>query len=57
MFIHDILVSLKTDQEHKVHLPKVLDLGGNKLFVKFSKCEFWLCYDPFLGLVVSKDEV
>ena len=52
VFIHDILVSSKTDQEHKVYLLKVLDLGRNKLFVKFCKCEFWLCYDPFLGHVV-----
>ena len=43
MIIDDILVYLKTNLEHQKHLWKVLaTLRENKLYAKFSKCEFWL---------------
>ena len=43
VLIDDILVYSKIDLEHQEHLWKVLaTLRENKLYAKFSKCEFWL---------------
>ena len=43
VLIDDILVYSKIDLEHQKHLWKVLaTLRENKLYAKFSKCEFWL---------------
>ncbi|GJU87915.1 putative reverse transcriptase domain-containing protein [Tanacetum coccineum] len=43
VFIDDILIYSKMKEEHKVHLKLVLELLRNeKLYAKFSKCEFWL---------------
>ncbi|KAA0065937.1 ty3-gypsy retrotransposon protein [Cucumis melo var. makuwa] len=45
----------KTKAEHEEHLCMVLQtLRDNKLYAKFSKCEFWLKQVFFLGHVVSK---
>ncbi|KAL0556838.1 hypothetical protein IC582_005355 [Cucumis melo] len=55
VFIDDILIYSKTEAEHEEHLRIVLQtLRDNKLYVKFSKCEFWLKQVSFLGHVVSK---
>jgi hypothetical protein len=54
VFIDDILVFSKTEEEHEKHLRLVLEkLRSNKLYAKFSKCEFWLTKVAFLGLVIS----
>jgi hypothetical protein len=54
VFIDDILVFSKTKEEHKKHLRLVLEqLQSNKLYAKFSKCEFWLTKVTFLGHVIS----
>ncbi|GKF39397.1 putative reverse transcriptase domain-containing protein [Tanacetum coccineum] len=43
MFIDDILIYSKTKEDHENHLRLMLDLLMNeKLYAKFSKCEFWL---------------
>ena len=43
IFIDDILVYSKSNQEHEEHLRDVLSiLREKKLYAKFSKCEFWL---------------
>nr|GFC57720.1 reverse transcriptase [Tanacetum cinerariifolium] len=43
MFINDILVFSNSKEEHEDHLCTVLQtLRQEKLYVKFSKCEFWL---------------
>ncbi|KAL0537580.1 hypothetical protein IC582_026561 [Cucumis melo] len=43
VFIDDILIYSKTEAEHEKHLRMVLQtLRDNKLYAKFSKCEFWL---------------
>ena len=43
VFIDDILVYSKIDLEHQEHLRKFLaTLRENKLYAKFSKCNFWL---------------
>jgi hypothetical protein len=41
VFIDDILIFSKTKEEHKKHLRLVLEKPrSNKLYAKFSKCEF-----------------
>nr|GFB36698.1 putative reverse transcriptase domain, aspartic peptidase domain protein [Tanacetum cinerariifolium] len=47
VFIDDILIYSKSKKEHEVHLKLILELLKReklfeKLFEKFSKCEFWL---------------
>ncbi|KAL4013006.1 hypothetical protein IC575_025158 [Cucumis melo] len=55
VFIDDILIYSKTEAEHEEHLRMVLQtLRDNKLYAKFSKCEFWLKQVSFLGHVVSR---
>ncbi|GKC64971.1 putative reverse transcriptase domain-containing protein, partial [Tanacetum coccineum] len=52
VFIDDILAYSKSKEEHKVHLKLVLEsLRKEKLYAKFSKCEFWLEEVHFLGHV------
>jgi hypothetical protein len=54
VFIDDILVFSKMEEEHEKHLRLVLEkLRSNKLYAKFSKCEFWLTKVGFLGHVIS----
>ncbi|KAL0534153.1 hypothetical protein IC582_028437 [Cucumis melo] len=58
VFIDDILIYSKTEAEHEEHLHQVLEtLRANKLYAKFSKCEFWLRKVTFLGHVVSNEGV
>ncbi|GJX11122.1 putative reverse transcriptase domain-containing protein [Tanacetum coccineum] len=54
VFIDDILIYSKSKEEHEVHLKLILELlEKEKLFGKFSKCEFWLQEVHFLGHVVN----
>ena len=54
VFIDDILVFSKIEEEHAKHLRLVFQkLREHKLYVKQSKCEFWLKEVSFLGHVVS----
>ncbi|GJT87452.1 putative reverse transcriptase domain-containing protein [Tanacetum coccineum] len=54
VFIDDILTYSKSKEEHEVHLKLVLEsLRKEKLYAKFSKCEFWLEEVHFLGHVVN----
>ncbi|GJX99120.1 hypothetical protein Tco_0356139 [Tanacetum coccineum] len=46
----------QSKEEHEVYLKLVLELlKKEKLFAKFSKCEFWLQEDHFLTHVVNND--
>lgn len=54
VFIEDILVFPKTQEQHKEHLREVLEvLIREKLYEKFSKCQFWLREVHFLEHLVS----
>ena len=53
VFVDDILIYSKFEEEHEGHLRIVLQaLRDHKLYAKFSKCEFWLTKVRFLGHVV-----
>ncbi|CAA0841650.1 Uncharacterized mitochondrial protein AtMg00860, partial [Striga hermonthica] len=54
VFIGDILVYSRDIDQHKEHLRIVLvTLRREKLYAKFSKCEFWLNRVAFLGHIVT----
>ncbi|GJY17091.1 putative reverse transcriptase domain-containing protein [Tanacetum coccineum] len=58
VFINDILIYSKSEEEHEVHLKMILDLlEKEKLYAKFSKCEFWLKEVQLLGHVVKCDGI
>ena len=58
VFIDDILIFSKTEEEHEEHLRLVLQkLRENQLYAKLSKCEFWLKEVSFLGHVISQGGV
>src|SRR5438105_4932840 len=58
IFIDDILIYSKSEEEHAEHICIVLGrLRQHRLYVKFSKCEFWLSEVAFLGHVLNKDGV
>ncbi|GJZ61197.1 putative reverse transcriptase domain-containing protein [Tanacetum coccineum] len=57
VFINDILINSKSKEDHEVYLKIVLELlKKEKLFAKFSKCEFWLQEVRFLRHVVNSNE-
>ncbi|GKE09198.1 putative reverse transcriptase domain-containing protein [Tanacetum coccineum] len=58
VFINNILIYLKSKEEHEVHLKLILELlEKEKLFRKFSKCEFWLQEVRFLRHVVNNEGI
>jgi hypothetical protein len=58
VFIDDILVFSTSRKEHEEHLRIVLQrLRDHQLYVRFSKCEFWLTEVQFLGHVVSSEGI
>jgi hypothetical protein len=55
VFIDDILVYSRSEEEHKEHLRLALQkLPENMLYAKLSKCEFWMKQVVFLRHVISK---
>ena len=58
VFIDDILIYSKTEEEHARHLHIVLQrLREHQFYAKFSKCDFWLKEVPFLGHVISAEGI
>ncbi|XP_069151841.1 uncharacterized protein [Solanum lycopersicum] len=54
----DILVYSRSQEEHADNLRKVLRvLQHQKLYAKFSKCEFWLTYLAFLWHIIGADGI
>src|SRR6185503_15952080 len=54
VFIDDILIFSKKEEEHAEHLRIVLQrLREHKLYAKFSKCDFWLKEVQFLRHIIS----
>ncbi|GJR75878.1 putative reverse transcriptase domain-containing protein [Tanacetum coccineum] len=58
VFIDDILIYSKNKQEHEEHLKLILELfKKEKLYAKFSKCEFWIPKVQFLGHVIDSQGI
>ncbi|GJY25983.1 putative reverse transcriptase domain-containing protein [Tanacetum coccineum] len=58
VFIDDILIYSKNKKEHEEHLKAVLELlKKEKLYAKFSKCEFWLPKVQFLGHMIDSQGI
>ncbi|XP_060974075.1 uncharacterized protein LOC133039244 [Cannabis sativa] len=54
VFIDDILIYSKTEEEHEEHLRLTLQrLREHQLYAKYKKCEFWLSEVAFLGHIVT----
>jgi hypothetical protein len=55
VFIDDILILSKNEEEHDEHFRLVLQkLREDQLYAKLNKCEFWLKEVSFLGHIISE---
>ena len=58
VFIDDILVYSKTREQYEQHLREILGaLRMERLYAKFSKCDFWLREVQFLGHLVNQNGI
>nr|GEX53241.1 putative reverse transcriptase domain-containing protein [Tanacetum cinerariifolium] len=58
VFIDDIQIYSKNKEEHGEHLKTILNLlRSEKLYAKFTKCDFWLNSLQFLGHVIDSNRV
>jgi hypothetical protein len=55
VFINDIMIFSKNEEEHDKHLRLVLQkLRENQLYAKLNKCKFWLEEVSFLCHIISE---
>ncbi|GKC10809.1 putative reverse transcriptase domain-containing protein [Tanacetum coccineum] len=58
VFIDDILIYFKSEEEHAEHLKLILELlKKEELYAKFSKCDVWLSKVQFLGHVIDSEGI
>ncbi|GKA92233.1 putative reverse transcriptase domain-containing protein, partial [Tanacetum coccineum] len=58
VFIDEILIYSKTKEDQEVHLKLVLELlKKERLYAKFTKCEFWFQEVHFLSHVVNHNDI
>jgi hypothetical protein len=58
VFINDILVYSRNEEDHANHLHVVLQrLREHRLYAKLSKCDFWLKEIKFLGHTISQEGI
>ncbi|GJR83349.1 putative reverse transcriptase domain-containing protein [Tanacetum coccineum] len=58
VFIDDILIYSCNKEEHAYHLRIILELlKKEKLYAKFSKCDFWISIMQFLGHIIDSQGI
>ncbi|CAH1436072.1 unnamed protein product [Lactuca virosa] len=58
VFIDDILVYSRSREQYEEHLREILGvLRSERLYAKFSKCDFWLREVQFLGHLVNQNRI
>ncbi|GKF45211.1 putative reverse transcriptase domain-containing protein [Tanacetum coccineum] len=54
VFVNDILIYSRYKEEHADHLRIILELlKKEKLYAKFSKCDFWISTVQFLRHIIN----